>query len=160
MSDKPNSAKGTKSFDVKLGDNLIPFINRNASPYPTEVGGPAFDLIPISKQKDIMVNVARLHAQQEYDRIMELVNVLQKQANQIKRRLEITDAVHAAEYQFQIYHNQIYWLIYDTVKNKTYLSHHGPHDTLVTENLNFLARVKWLGDHSWIEVDETGAPIS
>jgi hypothetical protein len=101
-----NSAKGRDSFDSEIGGSLISFFNKNVTPYPTEVGGPAFDLIPVEKQKDIMINVARMHGQQEYNRIMEVVAVLQKQAASIKRRLEITDWVHAAKYQFQIAHGQ------------------------------------------------------
>jgi len=126
MAKKSNVAKGQNSYDSKVGDNLVAFFNKNVTPYPTEVGGPAFDLIPVEKQKDIMVNVARMHGQQEYNRIMELVAVLQKQAASIKRRLEVTDLVHAAKYQFQTYHGQIYWLAYDTWKGGTILTMHGP----------------------------------
>jgi hypothetical protein len=82
---KSNVADGRNSADMEVGGDLVAFINRNVTPYPTEVGGPAFDLIPIEKQKDIMVNVARMHGQQEYDRIMALVAVLQQQAESVKR---------------------------------------------------------------------------
>lgn len=150
-----NIAKGRDSFDANVQGNLVTFINRNVTPYPTEVGGPKFDLVPVTKQKDIMLNVARMHAQQEYDRIMELVSVLQKQAEQIKRRLDITDAVHAAKYEFQVYHGQIYWLAFDTEKNHTILCVNGPKDwfTGVPSNYEYICAVKWLGDHTWIEVD-------
>ena len=106
---KSNVAKGKDSYDSEIGNNLVAFFNKNVTPYPTEVGSPAFDLIPVERQKDIMVNVARMHGQQEYNRIMELVAVLQKQAASIKRRLEITDMVHSSKYDFQTYHGQIYW---------------------------------------------------
>lgn len=149
-----NSAKGRTSYDLQTDKEIVQFFNKNITPYPTDVGGPAFDLVPVTKQKDIMLNVARLHAQQEYDRIMELVSVLQKQAADIKRRLEITDAVHAAEYQFQIYHGQIYWLVYDKKKCCTRLVKHGPDDTLVVDDYEWIAKVKWLGDHSWLEITE------
>ena len=156
---KSNLSKGRTSYDTHLNGSLINFFNRNVSEYPTDVGGPKFDLVPVQKQKDIMLNVARLHAKQEYNRIMELVSVLQKQAEQIKRRLDVTDQVHDAEYQFQVYHNQCYWLVYNQRKQKTELYHHGPNDSLVTEGIEFIARVKWLGDHTWIEVDNNGDPI-
>ena len=60
MSDeqKPNSAKGRSSYDSELGGSLVSFFNRNVTPYATEAGGFKFDLIPVEKQKDIMVNVA------------------------------------------------------------------------------------------------------
>jgi hypothetical protein len=108
-----------------------------------------------------MLNVARLHAQQEYERIMEVVRVMQRQADQIKRRIEITDAVHAAEYQFQVYHNQIYWLVFDNKDNKTRLTPMGPSDwtTGSPEKYEYIARVKWLGDYTWLEVDDEGNPV-
>jgi hypothetical protein len=126
------------------------------SEYPTEAGGPKFDLIPVTKQKDIMINHARMYAQQEYDRIMELVNVLQKQALDIKRRLEVTDAVHAAEYQFQIVMGNTYWLVWEKRKEKTLLVHTGPNDwsTGVPESYEYVTQVKYMGDHTWMEIKE------
>lgn len=161
MSDKKsNSAKGKDSFDITVGNSLVSFFNRNVTEYPTEVGAPKFDLVPVTKQKDIMINVARLHASQEYDRIMELVAVLQKQAQQIKRRLELTDLVHGAEYKFQLYHNQCYWLAIDLKRNKSILTPLGPNDWHANkpEDYEYLTRVKWLGDYTWVEVDENGNP--
>ena len=162
MTDKPNSAKGRTSYDAEIGGGLINFFNRNITPYPTEIGAPKFDLIPIEKQKDLMINVARLHAQQEYQRIMDIVEVLQKQADQIKRRLEITDAVHAAKYQFQTFHGSIYWLLYDTRDQCTRLSLLGPDDWSSTPptQYQYITRVKWLGDYSWIEVDAQDKPVT
>jgi hypothetical protein len=155
---KSNNADGRNSFDSESTGSLIEFFNKNISPYPTDVGGPAFDLIPVEKQKDIMVNIARMHGQQEYNRIMELVSVLQKQAASIKRRLEITDWVHSAKYEFQTYHGQIYWLVYDSRKDYTRLTHTGPRDwsSSPPDEYNYICRVKWLGDYTWIEVDEHG----
>ena len=123
---KPNSADGRDSYDSESTGELIQFFNKNVTPYPTEVGGPKFDLIPIEKQKDIMVNVARLHGHQEYNRIMELVAVLQRQADDVRRRLDITDLVHAAKYSFQIYHGQCYWLARDLARGGTLLTQTGP----------------------------------
>jgi hypothetical protein len=150
-----NSANGVHSYDSTSSGSLIHFFNRNVSEYPTEQGV-RFDLVPVTKQKDIMVNVARLHAKQEYNRIMELVEVLQRQAESIKRRLDITDMVHGAKYDFQVYHDKIYWLVYDTRTNFTRLVHHGPTDwsTGAPVSYEYICRVKWLGDYSWQEVDE------
>lgn len=151
-----NLAKGRNSYDSTSTDLTVAFFNRNVSPYPTEAGGPKFDLVPVTKQKDIMLNNARHFAQQEYNRIMELVAVLQKQADEIKRRLEVTDAVHAAEYQFQLSIGHCYWLVYDHRKNITRLSITGPTEwsTGKPEEYEYITQVKWLGDHTWIEVTD------
>ncbi len=150
-----NSAKGRTSFDANVGGQLVNFINKNVSEYPTEAGGPKFDLVPVTKQKDIMINVARMHAKQEYDRIMELVTVLQRQAADIKKRLDITDMVHAAKYDFQLYHGQTYWLVFDQRKQITRLSRMGPNDwcTGKPTEYEYICQVQWLGDHTWIEVN-------
>ena len=156
MSEENNSAKGRDSFDIKIGELVVPFFNRNVSEYPTEAGGPKFDLVPVTKQKDIMINIARLHAQQEYDRIMDLVNVLQKQAEQIKRRLDLTDMVHSARYDFQIAHGQTYWLVQDTRRDELILCGMGPDSWSAGAPVwyEYIVAVKWLGDHTWIEVKE------
>jgi len=98
--DESNSAKGRDSFDVNTGNTLVHFFNRNVTPYATSTLGPKFDLVPVTQQKDLMINHARMYAQQEYDRIMELVTVLQKQADDIKRRLDVTDAVQSCYGQY------------------------------------------------------------
>ena len=56
-----NTAKGRHSQDAQVGGDLVAFVNRSATPYPTEVGGARFEPIPVERQKDIMVNVARMH---------------------------------------------------------------------------------------------------
>lgn len=158
---KSNVADGRDSKDMQVGDSLVAFINRNTTPYPVEVGGPAFDLIPVEKQKDIMVNVARMHARQEYSRIMELVAVLQRQADEVRKRVDITDLVHAAKYSFQIYHGQCYWLAYDRWHGGTILTQTGPTEWTTTppDYYEYICRVKWLGDYTWIEVDEEGKDV-
>ena len=157
-----NLAKGRTSYDAEVGGGLVAFFNRNVTPYPTEAGGPKFDLVPVTRQKDLMINHARMYAQQEYDRIMELVTVLEKQAQNIKRRLDVTDAVHAAEYQFQVAMGHCYWLVFDTRKQKMLLVLTGPNDwsTGRPETYDYWCRVKYMGDHTWMEVNENGDSIT
>jgi hypothetical protein len=155
---KSNLAKGRTSYDSTSTGSIIPFFNRNVSEYPTEAGGVKFDLVPVTKQKDLMINHARMYAQQEYDRIMELVAVLESQAQAIKRRLEITDSVHAAVYQFQPVMGNKYWLVWDKRKQHILLTQNGPNDwsSGAPEDYEYQAQVKYMGDHTWMEiVDES-----
>jgi hypothetical protein len=157
MTDKrSNVSDGRTSFDITVGNVLIPFFNRNVSTYPTESGGPKFDLIPVTKQKDIMINHARMYAQQEYDRIMQLVSVLQEQAAGIKRRLDITDMVYAAEYQFQVIMGNLYWLVWDKRREKMLLTQTGPSEwsTGIPVDYEYISQVKYMGDHTWLEIQE------
>ena len=153
--DKSNSAKGRTSYDSTSTGSLIPFFNRNVSEYPTEAGGVKFDLVPVTKQKDLMINHARMYAQQEYDRIMELVSVLQRQAQDIRRRLDVTDMVHAAEYQFQVVMGNCYWLVRHKRYEKLLLVMTGPNDwnTGAPEDYEYLIKVRYMGDHTWLEID-------
>lgn len=151
-----NILKGRDSYDSTSTGTLIPFLNRNVTPYATEAGAVKFEMVPVTKQKDLMINHARMFAQQEYDRIMELVTVLEKQAQQIKRRLEVTDAVHGAVYQFQPVMGNIYWLVWDKRKQHTLLTQNGPNDwsSSAPEDYEYMAQVKYMGDHTWLELNE------
>jgi hypothetical protein len=137
---------------------MIPCFNRNVSEYATESGSVKFEMVPVTKQKDLMINHARMYAQQEYDRIMELVAVLEKQAQQIKRRLEVTDAVHGAVYQFQVVMGNAYWLVWDRRKQHNLLTQLGPDDwsTGAPEDYEYITQVKYMGDHTWLELNEKG----
>jgi hypothetical protein len=53
---KSNLAKGRHSFDAEIGGTLVPFLNRNISEYPTEAGAVKFELVPVTQQKDLMIN--------------------------------------------------------------------------------------------------------
>ena len=152
---KSNLAKGRHSFDADIGGTLVPFLNRNISEYPTEAGAVKFELVPVTQQKDLMINHARMYAQQEYDRIMELVTVLQKQADDIKRRLNVTDAVHAAVYQFSPVMGHTYWLVWDRRKQHILLTQNGPNDwsSGAPEDYQFQTQVKYMGDHTWMEIN-------
>ena len=151
-----NLLKGRDSYDSTSTGSLIPFLNRNVTPYATEAGTVKFEMVPVTKQKDLMINHARMFAQQEYDRIMELVHVLEKQAQEIKRRLEVTDAVHEAVYQFQPVMGNIYWLVWDKRKQHTLLTQNGPDSwsSSAPEDYEYMAQVKYMGDHTWLELNE------
>jgi hypothetical protein len=151
---KSNLAKGRDSYDATVDNSLVAFFNRNVTPYPTEVGGPKLDLVPVTQRKDIMLNAARMHAEQEYNRITDLMTVLAKQAAELKRRLDITDMVHAAEYQFQPAHGQTFWLLYDSAIENTRLIMQGPTDwtTGKPDKYEYICQVQWLGDYTWTEV--------
>jgi hypothetical protein len=154
VSDDLNSANGVHSYDSTSSGQLIHFFNRNVSEYPTEQGM-KFDLVPVTEQKDLMLNAARLHAQQEYDRIMEMVTVLERQAQQLKRRLDVTDWVHAAKFDFKLYPGNKYWLVTDTRHKINRLVRHGPTEwsTGAPVEYEYICQVQWLGDYTWIEVE-------
>ena len=127
----------------------------NSIAYPMEVSAPKFELVPVVSHKDLMVNAARMHAQQEYDRIMSLVAVLQAQADDIRRRLELTDRVAAARYNMVLYPGGRYWLVHDQRRGDTLLTPLGPEEwsTGAPTHYEYLAHIEWLGDNTWREIN-------
>jgi hypothetical protein len=126
----------------------------NSIAYPMEVGAPQFAPVPVQSQKDLMVNAARMAAQQEYNRIMELVTVLQRQADDIQRRLTLTDQVAAAHYEIKLYPGGLYWLVEDTRLSRTLLVSNGPTDwhSAAPVHYRYIVQIQWLGDSTWQEV--------
>jgi Protein of unknown function (DUF2452) len=120
--------------------------------YPMEIGGQKFEVINITEEKDKMLSIATLQAQQEYDRIMELVSVLKKQADDLKRRMDITRLVHVAKFAFKPVAGKKYWLVRD--KEEIILSPLGPNDWSCgsPDTYEYIAQVLCLGDFTWQEV--------
>lgn len=156
-----NSAKGRTSFDITAGNLAVSFFNRNNTPYPTEVGSVKFEPVPIREHKDLMLNIARMNAEQEYNRIMDLVRVLEKQAMEIQRRLQITDMVHQAQYNFKAIPGQTYYLVQNTMSDQLILSRLGPNDwsTGVPTYYKYIAGVQYLGDHTWKEIEDQNGTV-
>lgn len=146
----------THQKNSEIGGLVVNYMNRASVQYPTELGGQSFDLVDIVHEKDQMVNIARIHAQQEYDRIMELVDVLQKQAEGIRHRLSMTDKIRDAEYSFVPKPGNSYWIVWDNSSTIYRLSISGPESWSLgpPENYSYVAQVQMLGDHTWIEVSE------
>ena len=157
-----NRAKGRTSLDSVSSGSVIEFINRNTSFYPTEVGSVQFELIPVKSQKDQVLNTARLSAQIEYKRIMEMVDLLNQQAKHLRRRLEISELIYSAEYKFKIIPGNNYYLVTDTKQHKTLLIKMGPEDWSAgkPDQYNYIAKVKCLGDFTWIELDQSNEIVS
>ena len=159
---KSNRAKGQKSYDLQVGDMDVTFFNRNSHECPVDVGAPAFAPIPVEKEKDISVNVARSHAKQEYERIMEMVEVLQEQAKKLKGRLDCTELVHACEYSMRVTHDKTYYVYFNIYKNQNILALTGPAEwsTGVPDHWQFVAAVRRKGDSTWEYEDDSNGMVS
>lgn len=130
-------------------------IQHHSKEYPMEIGAPKFEVTPIQKSKDVALRNAQLAAQKEYDRIMELANVLVKQAQALKRRMELTELVHTAIYSFEPVAGKTYWLIQDNYRNHMTISIQGPNDWSCghPDYYVYLAHLKCLGDGTWEEAE-------
>jgi hypothetical protein len=127
--------------------------------YPMEIGGQKFEPVKIEQEKDLMLSVANLNAQQEYKGILQSAEVLKKQADNLMRRLELTNFIHAAKFNFKPIAGKSYWL-YKRLPSKFVSEHYGlsplgPEDwrSGAPEDYEYIAHVTFLGDQTWIEVE-------
>jgi hypothetical protein len=127
---------------------------RNSLPYPMELGSPAFAPIDVYKEKDIIYNAGKLHAKQEYDRIMEQVEVLRRQAESLEHRMRVSDMMYDINITFKPVHGKIYYVYLDTLKNKHWLSGNHPDSwSALGGHHRFLIAVQLMGDSNWCEVE-------
>ena len=127
---------------------------RNSLPYPLELGSPAFAPVPIEKEKDIILNQGRLHAQQEYDRIMEQVVVLKRQADALSNRMAVSEMMHSCGYAFKPVHGKVYYVYFNSTKNHHWMSHNHPDRWCAGpgEDNCFVMAVRMMGDSTWEEI--------
>ena len=132
-------------------------MRRSSLPYPMELGSPAFAPIAIEKEKDILLNTSRLNAKQEYDRIMEQVNVLKRQAEALQNRMQVSEIMHHCEYSLRVVHGNLYYVYYNTYKNKNVLSMNAPNrwsGISAPEHYTYIMTVRLMGDSTWEQVDD------
>jgi hypothetical protein len=127
---------------------------RHSLPYPMELGSPFFAPVEVEKEKDVLLNISKQHAKEEYDRIMEQVEVLRRQADSLMNRLEVSEIMYACKYGFTPVHGSIYYVYYDSYNKNNCLSPIHPDCWTAgpTELLSFVMAVRLRGDSSWQEV--------
>lgn len=151
-----NLLKGRNSFDANINGEIIAFINHNVSEYPVTVGSVNFTPVVVEKEKDISLNIAKQHAKEEYDRIMEMVHILEEQAKQLMSRLDATDLVHKTICTFIPKHGKEYHIYFNEYHQRNQMGMIGPKDwnTGIPDHLKFAASVRKKGDSTWEYVDE------
>jgi hypothetical protein len=129
---------------------------RYALAYPMEVGSPAFAPIDVKKEKDVIHNAGKLHAKEQYDRIMEQVAVLKKQADSLMNRMAVSEVMHKCNITFKPVHGKIYFVYYDTIKEEHMLSMTNPNwkNNAWPSYIEHRMTVRLLGDSTWEEVIE------
>ena len=135
----------------------------NIMPYPTNVGAPKFEPLPIATIKDKAKNIARYHANEkleelneQYQLVLKQAELIQKQAQKIIDRLAVTDKVLESEYQFVTVPYKTYYLVWDNRKEFYRLASLGPNDwsTGVPVDWIYEHAVRLLGDGTWEIVNE------
>ena len=130
-------------------------MRRSSLPYPMELGSPAFAPIVVEKEKDILLNTSKLNAKQEYDRIMEQVNVLKRQAEALQKRMQVSEIMHHCSYGFRVVHGNCYYVYYNNFKNQNVLSLNAPNNwSAFPGHYTYIMTVRLMGDSTWEQVDD------
>jgi len=137
---------------------------RNSLAFPMELGAPAFAPIDVFREKDTILNMGRQHAQEEYNRIMEQVEVLKRQADALVNRMQLSEIMHHCVYGFKPVYNKVYYVYFDSRKNHYWLSPNHPRRWCAGpgEQHTYYMAVRMRGDSTWQEVGldpETDDPV-
>jgi hypothetical protein len=141
---------------IKRSDQVVD--KPNIMPYPTNVGAPKFEPLPIVTIKDSAKNIARHHANErlielnnQYQLITKQAELIQKQAQQILDRVRITDLVLESEYQFLPVAQNVYYLVWDEQKMIRRLLFLSPSDWVseAPSHYTYEYPVRLLGDSTW-----------
>jgi hypothetical protein len=129
----------------------LDLLKKSIVPYGLDRGAPKFEIIEIKSKKDQHYNLAVQQAQQEFENLKQIADVINEQVRQIKERLEITELVYNAERSFTPVVGTIYWIIKDTKKNDIKIVVLGPKDWSAgaPDNYEYLYKVKYLANGLW-----------
>ena len=103
--------------------------------------------------KSQALEAMREQAQMQIDQIAEQMKLLAKQAQAIKERVQISQEIFAARYDFKPIIGKHYYL-YETAKGERRLSLIAPDEWRGHKPMTYIAKVKMLSDHTW-KVEES-----
>lgn len=166
MSDKEKSEnkQETPFFDEKQKQKFENFanpidadkiaINPGLLPYAHTVGG----AVIVPTEKGIIRSKALVAMEQQtemqLDQIREQINLLAKQANEIKSRTQISLEIYTADMGFEPLINHTYYLYQRTKTGEKVLSMIAPEQWGRSRKLAFIAEVLLLADRTWKVIRE------
>lgn len=120
-------------------------------PYALDRGSQSFSLVEVKDKKDQQFNLAIKQAQQEFENLKQIADVINQQALQIKNRLEVTEMIHQAEYNFEPVPDEIYWVAKDLKKDIFILCVLGPDEWAISppEHYSYISKVRFLPNGLW-----------
>lgn len=118
-------------------------------PYPHNIGSIVVKPEDVGKIKSRALSSMYEQTNTQLMQIQKQVEVLALQANEIKKRVEISEKVYQAETSFEPFVGQTYHLY--KKEEKYYLMMIGPDEwgNSKKETLEFQGSVKLLSDHTW-----------
>lgn len=123
-------------------------------PYPHHIGSPAFAPTESGAIKHRGFRAMEEQSQRELQRLREQMAVVARQADDLKRRMEVSKAVYGAEMNFEPVIGKVYHL-YARAENFFVLSMIAPDEWNKQPAFkHFVASVRLLADHTWEVVEQ------
>jgi hypothetical protein len=117
-------------------------------PYPHHVGGIVIKPEDTGKIKSRALTAMREQTSIQMNQIQKQVELLMDQANDLKKRIEISEKIYLADLAFEPIISQTYHLYLKEGVYKLLLI--GPEDWgKLPSTLEYVGTVKMLGDHTW-----------
>lgn len=121
--------------------------------YPHTIGSVVIKPEDQGKLKSRALSAMREQTNRQMAQIQKQVALLAAQANELQKRVEISEKIYMAELSFEPFIGHIYHLYKKEEAYKLYMI--GPDEWGRTkrDNIEFLGSVKLLSDHTWEIVD-------
>jgi len=123
--------------------------NPGLLPYAHTVGGAAFELVDVKKNKSLDLSAMQDQTDMQLDQIRKQMELLAQQAMEIKKRKELSELIYNAKMSFKPEINHIYYL-YENEEATPILSMIAPEEWGRSRKYNrFLHKIRLLADHTW-----------
>lgn len=117
--------------------------------FPHNVGSAVIRPEDEGKVKGRAITAMREQTNQQLDQLKQQMHTIVKQANDIKKRVEISERIYMADMSFEPMIGQVYYL-YEKKDGKDVLSMISPNEWGKKMPFNsFVAEVQLLADHTW-----------
>jgi hypothetical protein len=121
--------------------------------YPHNVGSIAVKPEDEGKLKSRALAAMREQTNKQLGQIQKQAALLAKQAQEIQKRIEISEKIYTADLSFEPFVGHTYHLYKKDEAFKLYMIAPDEWGKTVPENLEFISSVKLLSDHTWELVD-------
>jgi hypothetical protein len=126
--------------------------NPGLLPYAHTVGGSAFELVDVKRNKSL--DVAAMHDQtsMQLEQIRRQMELLANQVREIQQRKELSELIYQSKMSFKPEINHVYYL-YRNQDDQPVLSLIGPNEWGASKRYPvFINAIRLLADHTWIIV--------
>jgi hypothetical protein len=123
--------------------------------YPHNVGSIAIKPEDEGKLKTRALSAMRQQTNKQLLQIHKQVELLAKQANEIKNRIEVSEKIYQADLSFEPFVGNIYHLYKKDEKYRLMIIAPDEWGKSTPAGLEFVSSVKLLSDHTWEIVDIT-----